>query len=563
MVTYLEPTTTFGIPACRLSLPAPLTCRIRAARRCTAINPWQMTRNMTEKALPQGSPDRAIQDILHEAMERHQQGDLFEADLLYAQTLRKDPDNQQALRLRGILAREHGDLERSLELLQRACELAPDDAEPLGEIALAHMAAGDLHEAERTLRAALLLDPTAVKTLTNLGALLQHRGHIKPAIDCYQQALAIDADDIEVRCNLAKALVDTGDIDQALAECAIAIEKTNGHPYALATQGAVQTDAKHYAAARSALEQATLLEPDDDMALVNLGLACHELGDAGAATRALSQAVKANPYNARAIADLANCLTATGDVASALELSGSFLQHNPGERLVVAAYALALHNDGQMTEARQLTDCTNLVHEIELPCPANFTNREEFNEAIANLIRNDPLLLSTPTSKSTEGGDQTGELDLHSGALEDLGHLFNDAIRQAIDSYLAAGFEDHPLMAPASEDWSLRAWGTLLRSGGRQIPHMHPLAWLSGVYYASLPDQMDAASDEAGWLEFGRPPERFFRKNEPEVRRYQPAEGKLILFPSWFWHQTIPFTADRHRVSIAFDVMPKSMLRIL
>ena len=128
MVTYLESTTTFGMPACRLSVPAPLTCRVRAARRCTTINSWQMTSNMTEKALPQGAPDRAIQDTLHEAMGRHQQGDLFEADLLYAQTLRMDPDNQQALRLRGILAREHGDLERSLELLQRACELAPDDA---------------------------------------------------------------------------------------------------------------------------------------------------------------------------------------------------------------------------------------------------------------------------------------------------------------------------------------------------------------------------------------------------------------------------------------------------
>jgi len=518
---------------------------------------------MTEKVFPQDAPDQALQDILNEAMDRHQQGDLYEADLLYAQTLHLDPDNQQALRLRGILARERGELEQSLQLLQHACELAPENPEPLGEIALVHMAAGELHEAELTLRAALKLDPVAIKTLTNLGALLHHRGHIESAIEHYRQALTIDNDDIEVRCNLAKALVDTGQIDQALAECELAIAKTNGHPYALATKGAVLTDAKQYAAARTTLEQATSLEPNDDMALVNLGLACYELGDLGAATRTLSQAVKANPYNARAIADLANSLTVSGDTAAALELSGSFLQHNPGERLVVAACALALHNAGQIAEARQLTDCTNLVREIELNCPANFESLESFNQAIAQHIRNDPSLLSTPTSKSTEGGDQTGELNLRDGELADLGELFNGAIGQIVEAYIADDLKDHPLMASASNDWSLRAWGTLLRSEGRQIAHMHPLGWLSGVYYVSLPDQLDASDDEAGWLEFGCPPERFFRNTEPEVRRYQPVAGKLIIFPSWLWHRTIPFTSDQDRISIAFDVIPKSMLRIL
>ena len=58
------------------------------------------------------------QPLLHQAMDRHRQGDLYEADLLYAQALRADPRNPQALRLRGILARERGDLEAALQLLQ-------------------------------------------------------------------------------------------------------------------------------------------------------------------------------------------------------------------------------------------------------------------------------------------------------------------------------------------------------------------------------------------------------------------------------------------------------------
>jgi hypothetical protein len=33
-----------------------------------------------------------------------------------------------------------------------------------------------------------------------------------------------------------------------------------------------------------------------------------------------------------------------------------------------------------------------------------------------------------------------------------------------------------------------------------------------------------------------------------------PKVGQLILFPSYFYHATIPFTGSGRRVSIAFDV---------
>ena len=32
--------------------------------------------------------------------------------------------------------------------------------------------------------------------------------------------------------------------------------------------------------------------------------------------------------------------------------------------------------------------------------------------------------------------------------------------------------------------------------------------------------------------------------------------GRLVLFPSWFWHRTLPFAQAGERISVAFDVMP-------
>ena len=111
-------------------------------------------------------------------------------------------------------------------------------------------------------------------------------------------------------------------------------------------------------------------------------------------------------------------------------------------------------------------------------------------------------------------------------------------------------------MAFAAARWTLRTWGTVLYAGGGQAPHQHPLGWLSGVYYASLPGAGDA-SDHIGELEFGRPPERIVIGGEPEVRVITPRPGRLVIFPSWFYHCTRPFAAPGTRVSIAFDVIPQ------
>jgi len=231
---------------------------------------------------------------------------------------------------------------------------------------------------------------------------------------------------------------------------------------------------------------------------------------------------------------------------------------------VLGAYALALHNAGRSDDATALTDCAQLVRVYDLPLPDGYPNMAEFNRELAMCISNDPSLLANPVSKATTGGAQTGELKLHeSNCLQSLGTRINAAVNEAVLSYNAAGLTTHPVMQPAARDWSLRAWGTVLRDGGHQTPHMHPLGWLSGVYYAHLPAELENTESAAGALQFGCPPERLFRTTEPATFDYKPSTGRLILFPSWFWHQTIPFESTEQRISIAFDVMPHTRLREL
>ena len=498
---------------------------------------------------------------LRQAMALHRAGRAREADAQYALVLRAEPAHPQALRLRGILARDTGDFDHSLRLLRKAVEATDSDPEPPAELGLSYLAAGYLQLAEAAFRKALARDPDSRKALANLGALLQYRGHVQAAIDCYRRALALEPDDLEVRCNLANTLVEAGRGDEALAECDTALATAPladgpGRPELLATRGAVLCGLERYADAVPVLETALAAGPDD-MALINLGLACQQLGRRPEALDALVTAVRVNPDNARAVADLTVLLSAEGRGEEALARSADLLRRHPGERLVLAAQAVALRDAGRADEARTLIDLQSLVHVGDLPLPRGYPDREAFNAALAAAVLTDASLLASPAGKSTRGGSQTGEFNPDEvPALGALREALDSELRAVIADWRARGYASHPAMAWAAEDWTLRVWATVLGPGGVQLPHMHPLGWLSGVYYVQLPSGLPAEAGNAGALEFGQLPSRVIHTREPERRIVAPVAGRLVVFPSYFYHRTLPFVSGEQRISIAFDVMP-------
>ena len=504
----------------------------------------------------QTEPD--TDQLLRSAMQAHRAGELAAAADFYDRFLAAQGRHARALRLRGSLARELGELELSLRLLERARDCAPGDAEPLNELALTLLAAGRLPEAESALRKSLELEPESRRALANLGALAQYRGRLGQAIEFAHRYLELEPGDLEVRCNLATALVDAGRGEEARAACDDALARAPGHPFVLATQGAVLVALEDHAQALPVLELATGRNPGNDLALINLAHAQHGLGRAADARRTLERALRGNPDNARAAADLALLLAAAGEPGAATALTEAFLARHAGERLVLAAHAQVLLAAGRDTEARQLLDPSALVDVVEIEVPPGFKDVDAFNQSLSAAILGNDSLLTEPASKSTRGGRQTGELDLQSQpALAALAEVLQREVGAYASRRIAAGLSGHPVMAYAADRYGLRAWGTVLEAGGRQASHLHPLGFVSGVYYVALPTVMGPEQSPAGWLEFGTPPPRFAGLPGAELHRVEPRTGRLVLFPSYFRHATLPFEADEPRISLAFDAMPQ------
>jgi hypothetical protein len=112
----------------------------------------------------------------------------------------------------------------------------------------------------------------------------------------------------------------------------------------------------------------------------------------------------------------------------------------------------------------------------------------------------------------------------------------------------------HPLLSQR-RDRRVRfagSWSVRLKGKGFHASHVHPQGWISSALYVALPDLDRDADPHAGWLQLGDPgPE--LRLDLGPTTRVEPKLGRLVLFPSWMWHGTVPFPAGE-RLTVAFDV---------
>lgn len=372
-----------------------------------------------------------------------------------------------------------------------------------------------------------------VDRLHDEGALWHARGQLPRAIACYRAALALDAGAIETRSNLAHALLDAGRHRDAWQSLQEAPERQRAHPTLLATAGALHCAEGHYAAAIEVLEPLTRSGRVDEMPWVNLATAQRELGGEPAALVSLREACDINPDNARAQADLTGLLLSMGRAAEALDVADAFLDRYPEDRQVLSIAALALQDLQRTDEAREICNLDSMI---------DIVDRDEFDlppgllQELAQHLREEPSLIQAPRSKATRGGSQTGELDpgSHPGLL-------------AIEAWVKS------LMPSELRSW--RWWATVLEAGGRQVPHIHPRSSWSGVFYVSLPEDLQRKNAAAGALEFGMPPSHLRLRHSPSTRVVAPMPGRLVIFPSHFWHRTLEFDASGQRISIAFDAV--------
>jgi uncharacterized protein (TIGR02466 family) len=135
---------------------------------------------------------------------------------------------------------------------------------------------------------------------------------------------------------------------------------------------------------------------------------------------------------------------------------------------------------------------------------------------------------------------------------------FVAALQVPIAAYRAAIGRDarHPYQARNEGVTQMTGcWSVRLRRGGYHVNHIHPQGWLSSAYYVEVPPEVQDAEARSGWIKFGEP--RMPVPGAGPAHFVQPAAGKLVLFPSYMWHGTMPIQGEQPRMTIAFDAVTR------
>lgn len=398
-----------------------------------------------------------------------------------------------------------------------------EELQALFETASNHFEAGDPAAARDALIRLLEYLPDNPQILTYLGTTTHQTGDWEGARAYFERAVAVQPDFDEAWRNLAQLSFDMGDTDGAIAAFTRLCQLTPMDSQAHAWLGDVLQAQDRYTEALAAYEQALTL----------------------------------NPLSASLWTKKSRVLLQEGSWEAALDATERATAIQPGRTGALALRSVALAELGREGGLRELVDFEGLIQAFAVDTPNGFDDMGAFNRALSAFCIEHPTLTFNPADKTTTEGSQTANLsgDAVVGPLAAL----RAAIAECADAYAAAHplVPGHPFLGQRPAAWTIVIWGTVLARHGHQGSHIHRDAWLSGVYYAQVPDVLrHAEGDQAGWIEFGRPQSYPKAKTNPAVRRYPPVEGTLYMFPSYFYHRTIPFEADVRRVSIAFDLIP-------
>lgn len=443
-----------------------------------------------------------------------------------------------------------GRADEALPLARQAVTIAPASVSARHNLAALQGDLGLCAEAEAAARQALDLGGDAPETWLVLGRALQGQNRFDEAEAAFRAAAARRPGDVDALRDLAHLIwMRTADLDAATVELDAAIARTPAHEALRAAKARLQEYAGAAQAGYATLATG-LLSPAGHLAAARLALqfdpakAMHHVRQAGAQGRHAAHPVRLA---------MAECHIALGEPGEALEQISHLREATPLDQHVLALQATAMR---MLDEPgyRALYDYQAFVRPAVIDTPEGWPDLAAYLADLQTALVELHGLKTHPVGQSLRGGSQT------SSSLRTSDHPAIQAFFQAIDGpirrYLAAlGPGEDPLRSRNTGDYRIAGcWSVRLQPNGFHADHVHPQGWLSSAFYIQLPATLDDG-DRQGWIKFGEPPLRT-PAGLPAEHAVRPEPGTLVLFPSYMWHGTVPFSGEDTRLTIAFDVVP-------
>jgi tetratricopeptide (TPR) repeat protein len=167
-----------------------------------------------------------------------------------------------AYEIRGTQAMDDRKWAEAASLFREGLKVAPRDATLHQNLGTALYLSGDPRAAEAEFEEAVRLLPGYAKALFSLGVLMEERGRDHDAIERFSNAVAADPTMVNARSSLADALRRSGKLDAAIAEYIEIVKIDPAASQARFGRAMALVRLHRYAEARTVLEEATRIHPE-------------------------------------------------------------------------------------------------------------------------------------------------------------------------------------------------------------------------------------------------------------------------------------------------------------
>lgn len=465
------------------------------------------------------------------------------------------PGNAKAWSALGRALRGAHRMDEAIAAFQTALSLRPNHVPTLHNFAVALRLAGQPENAERILEHCASADPNSAEIRYNLGHCHYDLGRLDDAAAAYRAAIRLNPTYRDAHDSLNRLYWQRGEHQHYLASYVAALRDHPDDVLLLADLAARLNLGGQTAQSIGLLQDALNRGIDTPSIRHKLGQACWAHAQEDTALSHFRAAIEADPEAPEYRLELARSLIIREQYGDALEALGPVLRRHPLDQQAIAYQALAWRFLGDAAADRH-NDYERFVKASILQPPAHWSGVEAFNLRLEQVLAKLHNTSQHPLEQTLRGGTQT------------MGDLFDRkapeiaAVRQMIEDAIARYIQQLPddaehifLNRKSAAFRFAGSWSVRLRSQGFHVNHVHSEGWISSCYYVGLPKAVDREAEQQGWLKFGETGlalgarERIAKAVRPEV-------GKLVLFPSYMYHGTVPFEEDAYRTTIAFDVVP-------
>lgn len=263
------------------------------------------------------------------ALSLHKAGQLQQAEIIYEEIVRSQPENSQALNYFGVLKAQKGDNKGAVSFISKAVKLEPENFGYLNNLGNAYRANEQIDDAIASYERALKVNPESADSHLNLGIALTEKGAISEAMTAIEKCLAVNQSHPRALHALGDLFLAQGELENAIESYVKSLSINPRSFDVLSSLGMALYRQGNLRESQNVYEQALVIDPYSTEALANIGATFYEQGRIDAAEACCRAVIELDANATDAYVNLGFLLSQQGKEDEAIDTYDRALKQQP------------------------------------------------------------------------------------------------------------------------------------------------------------------------------------------------------------------------------------------